>query len=112
MDRLIETDADGAAFVSAANALENMRKTQRIGVGDAPVALAAALPLVEAVSARWTARQAEVVLHALALPAPSQAAVADALDLSQQALQKHWSAAAAPHVLAACHALESSKHLK
>lgn len=99
--------ADGPAFVASGQALDAMRKVRRVASASVPVAIASALPLAEAVSARWTPRQAEIALMALALPELPRPDMARALDLSQQAFQKHWSAAALVAVQDACCVAES-----
>lgn len=101
-------DAEGPAFVASGHSLDHMRKSQRIVGADLPVPLATALPLSEAISNRWTARQAQVASHALMLPSPSREDVANALDLTQQSLQRHWSAAAIAEISDACQTLERS----
>lgn len=101
-------DADGESFISSGHALDKMKKNRRVLGGVLPGNLAPALPLAEALSARWTARQAEVACLALALPAPTQDDVALRLEISQAAVQKHWSAAAISEILDACDLVERS----
>ena len=102
--------ADGPGFVASGHALDTMRKSRRIAGGKLPAALAATLPLAEALSARWTQRQAEVARYALQQPSPTRDSVAEALSVTQQTLQKHWSAAALDEISEACETFETPPH--
>lgn len=85
-------DAGGDAFVASGHALDTMHKSKRIEGQALPYALCLALPLVDRVSNLWTPRQAEVALHVLTLPKPTQEDVAEALGITRQAVQQHWEA--------------------
>lgn len=95
-------DAEGPAFVASGHALDTMGKSQRITGNGLPPALQIALPLADRLSGIWTPRQAEVALHALGLPKPTQDEVGRRLGVSRQAIHQHWEAAHLDAIAESC----------
>lgn len=100
--------ADGPGLVASGQTLDEMGKRQRIAFRDVPALCQAALILTGPAAARWTARQAQVVVHALSLPHQETSRIAQSLSLSQQGLQKFWSAAHVDALREACLAYEAA----
>jgi hypothetical protein len=88
--------ASGPAFEASGRGLDHMARVERFvfAAPDAPETglRRAVVALADEISRRWTARQARVFAAALQPEAPVQAAIADALDISQQAVAKHLQA--------------------
>jgi hypothetical protein len=86
--------ASGAAFEASGRGLDAIARPRRFAVdwerppGCAPVAVSVFV-LSDAVSARWTAKQAEVFRLMLSPSACTQSVVADRLGISQQMVAKH-----------------------
>ncbi|MBE3636973.1 hypothetical protein [Mangrovicoccus algicola] len=83
------SDADGPAFRHAGRLLDALPRRRRLAVApqDAPAGLPEMAALIDALSARWSAAQAEAVAAALAPAPPTQAEIGAALGLTQQAVQ-------------------------
>lgn len=83
--------ASGPAFERSGAGLDGMGRAARfafspvgnVGLRNAVFALA------DEISRRWTARQAEVFIHALPPDAPTQSAIGERLGVSQQMVAKH-----------------------
>lgn len=100
-------DATGSALVAAGEALDTMRRNRQIAMTAPPLALAMSLPLIDQISGDWTARQAEVAAHALALPRGTQDELARQLGVTQQTVQAQMTASGAEPLLIACEAWEA-----
>ncbi|WP_339766338.1 hypothetical protein [uncultured Pseudosulfitobacter sp.] len=99
-------DADGAAFVASGRALDDMARTARLATDSAPLALQAALPLADHISSRWTVRQAQIALASLAVPAPTQDALAERFEVSRQTVHSLQEAAGIRALIEVCEMLE------
>ncbi len=83
--------ASGAAFARSGAGLDGMARAARlawISAGD-PRLGGAVFALADEISRRWTARQAEVFVHALPPDAPTQSVIGERLGFSQQMVAKH-----------------------
>ncbi len=81
--------AAGPAFVLSGRGLDQMARGRELAfAGDVPGAAAAVAVLADALSRRWSVAQARVMSALLAPDSPSQAAIADGLGISQQAVAK------------------------
>lgn len=99
-------DADGAAFVASGRALDDMARTARLATDTAPLALQTALPLADHISSRWTVRQAQIALASLAVPAPTQDALAEQFAVSRQTVHSLQDAAGIRALIEVCEMLE------
>lgn len=99
-------DADGAAFVASGRALDDMARTARLATDSAPLALQTALPLTDHISSRWTVRQAQIALASLAVPAPTQDALAERFEVSRQTVHSLQEAAGIRALVEVCEMLE------
>lgn len=99
-------DADGAAFVASGRALDDMARTARLATDTAPLALQTALPLADHISSRWTVRQAQIALASLAVPAPTQDALAEQFGISRQTVHSLQNAAGIRALIEVCEMLE------
>jgi hypothetical protein len=99
-------DADGAAFVASGRALDDMARTARLATDSAPLALQTALPLADHISSRWTVRQAQIALASLAVPAPTQDALAERFEVSRQTVHSLQDAAGIRALIEVCEMLE------
>ncbi len=99
-------DADGAAFVASGRALDDMARTARLATDTAPLALQTALPLADHISSRWTVRQAQIALASLAVPAPTQDALAEQFGVSRQTVHSLQDAAGIRALIEVCEMLE------
>lgn len=99
-------DADGAAFVASGRALDDMARTARLATDSAPLALQTALPLADHISSRWTVRQAQIALASLAVPAPTQDALAARFEVSRQTVHSLQEAAGIRALIEVCEMLE------
>lgn len=99
-------DADGAAFVASGRALDDMARTARLATDSAPLALQTALPLADHISSRWTVRQAQIALASLAVPAPTQDALAERFEVSRQTVHSLQEAAGIRALVEVCEMLE------
>ncbi len=99
-------DADGAAFVASGRALDDMARTARLATDSAPLALQTALPLADHISSRWTVRQAQIALASLAVPAPTQDALAERFEVSRQTVHSLQEAAGIRALIEVCEMLE------
>ncbi len=99
-------DAAGPVFTASGQALENMpRKRDMVMAGDAGMH-AVALRLSEEIIKRWTEAQAEVAVRALAPDTPTQAALAEVLNVTKQTVQGHMDAAGIDALIETCEALD------
>jgi hypothetical protein len=101
------SDAEGAAFVASGRALDDMARTARLFTDTAPKPLQSALPLADHISSRWTVRQAQIALASLAVPAPTQDALADRFDVSRQTIHSLQEAAGIRVLIDVCEMLEN-----
>lgn len=99
-------DADGAAFVASGRALDDMARTARLATDTAPLALQTALPLADHISSRWTVRQAQIALASLAVPTPTQDALAEQFGVSRQTVHSLQDAAGIRALIEVCEMLE------
>ncbi|KFI27824.1 hypothetical protein CG51_08470 [Haematobacter missouriensis] len=83
-------DAAGAAFLASGRLLDRLPAKRRMA---AEGHLAMSLALSDGIVAGWTARQAEIALHLLSHPGRTRAAVADALGIAPQIVQRQADAA-------------------
>jgi len=83
--------ASGPAFERSGAGLDGMGRAARFAVASSDeIGLeGAVLALADEISRRWTARQAEVFVHALPPDAPTQNAIGARLGISQQMVAKH-----------------------
>ena len=89
------SDADGPAFHAAGTALDDMgRRRLTVGGPDATAHHHALYALLEALITRWTPQQAEAVALLLTHPGLTQAAGADRLGITPQAMHDRLSGAA------------------
>jgi len=105
-------DSSGEAFERAGRGLDGLRTHRKLvligafpGVPGRALAdgLAAAC---DALSQRWTPRQAEVFARACVPGAPTLKSIADELGVAPQTVQAHFSRAAGPALIDACAAFE------
>lgn len=82
-------DAHGPVFTASGQALEDMPRRRDMVVAGNDGTLAIALRLSEEIIKRWTEAQAEVALLALDPRGLTQEALATALDVTQQTVQRH-----------------------
>ncbi|MCR8825601.1 hypothetical protein [Pseudosulfitobacter koreensis] len=99
-------DADGPAFVASGRALDEMARTARLSTNLAPATLRAALPLADHISSRWTVRQAQIALASLAVPTPTQDALADHFEVSRQTIHRLQDTAGIRALVEVCEMLE------
>ena len=83
-----------------------MARTARLATDSAPLALQAALPLADHISSRWTVRQAQIALASLAVPAPTQDALAERFEVSRQTVHSLQEAAGIRALIEVCEMLE------
>ena len=83
--------ASGSAFERSGAGLDGMGRAARFSVASSgePGLQGAVLSLADEISRRWTARQAEVFVHALPPDAPTQSVMGKRLGISQQMVAKH-----------------------
>lgn len=83
--------ASGPAFERSGAGLDDMGRAARFAFtpSDNPALAGALFALADEISRRWTVRQAEVFVHALPPDAPTQSAIGERLDVSQQMVAKH-----------------------
>ncbi len=98
--------ADGAAFVASGRALDEMSRTARLAIDTGPAAMQTALPLADHISSRWTVRQAQIALASLAVPAPTQDALAERFDVTRQTIHSLQEAAGIRALVEVCEMLE------
>lgn len=87
--------AQGEAFVRAGRALDEMPRTRWLVIDGVPPApwCDAVTELADWIAARWSREQAEAVAMALDPAGPSQAEIAERLQISRQAVQARLSGA-------------------
>jgi hypothetical protein len=101
-------DASGPVFTASGQALEHMPRKRHMVVAGNDGVHAVALRLAEEIIKRWTEAQAEVALHALAPDTPTQAALAEALDVTKQTIQGHMDAAGVDALIETCEILNGT----
>lgn len=99
-------DAAGAAFLASGRLLDRLPAKRRMA---AEGQLAIPLALSDGIVAGWTARQAEIALHLLSRPGRTRAAVADALGIAPQIVQRQADAARLWSIDAALELIETPK---
>jgi hypothetical protein len=101
------SSAHGDAFTTSGHALDEMKRRPLMIAPSAGLALRISLTLADQIIAGWTPRQAEIALLLLPPDAPTQAEVADALDMTRQAVQKQAETSGLNALIEACETLES-----
>ena len=83
--------ASGPAFERSGAGLDGLGRAARFAVtpSDDPALAGAVFALADEISRRWTARQAEVFVHALPPDAPTQSVIGERRGFSQQMVAKH-----------------------
>lgn len=111
-------DSGGEAFERSGRGLDALRTHRRlalVGVFDADPERALADGLVvacDALSQRWTSRQAEVVARMLTPDAPTLKSVAAAFGVTPQTVQAHFARAGGPALIEAVEAFERAAALQ
>ncbi|MGJ8626764.1 MAG: hypothetical protein ACSHXB_07385 [Sulfitobacter sp.] len=100
--------AEGPAFVRSGHALDQMKRGSLLAAPDAPQALRVTLPLVDHIIKGWTVRQADIAYLMLTLEGPTQADVADLLNLTQQTVQQQIDSSGIAKLHEACTILEET----
>ncbi len=101
-------DASGPVFTASGQALEHMPRKRHMVIAGNDGMHAVALRMAEEIIKRWTEAQAEVALHALAPDNPTQATLADALNVTKQTIQGHMDAAGVDALIDTCEILNGA----
>jgi hypothetical protein len=109
-------DGSGEAFERAGRALDGLRAHRRFALAGAfeaasSRALANGMTAAcDALSQRWTARQAEVFAHGCGPGAPTLKAIAGRLGVTPQTVQSHFARGGGPALIDAVEAFETAMH--